>query len=81
MRITSFSHVSVQLTLEFPKVPNIKTQEKSQILCYKILKTNGNCTMRKYCTAVHRISSTDSKVRTALHVHVSIIDSESERVK
>ena len=41
--------------------------------------------MQKYCSEVsfewsrHRISSTDSKVRTTLHV--SIIGSESERVK
>ena len=48
---------------------------------YSMHSKNPHLSPSLYTTAVHRISSTDSKVRTALHVHVSIIDSESERVK
>ena len=69
-------------TLWLARVPKIKIQEKSQISSCKIMTEMVSCKSPveevSFEWSHPRISSTDSKVRTTLHV--SIIVSGSERV-
>ena len=58
-----------------PKSAEVKIQEKSEILFCKILK-NKLYHEEVHEWSHHRISSTDSKVRTSLHV--SIIEKTSD---
>ena len=74
---------SMDFTLKHPRVPKIKIQETCQISFCKILKKQivpckSTAEEVSFEWSHHRISSTDLKVRTTLHV--SIIDSGSERV-
>ena len=70
------------LDLKLPRVPKI--QEKSLMSFCKVLKkqmvqSKSNAKEVSFEWSHHRISLTDSKVRATLHV--SIIDSGTERVK